>query len=160
MPDNGVKTVHVISRFDDLREYGINPLTGEACAYMMRVLFDLSASGAELVARFLGISADAFADPWNSTVGEVPTVGSVMLTGPTVIDLAVFAMFYRHNAAFAYISKDPSGAATLPVYGTHEMMHEGIGCGLELIPRRNWAGSYGQPVVGDRNVHQMSGRAV
>lgn len=39
----------------DLREYGIEWLTGEACHYGMRILCDLTVPGLRLVTRFFGL---------------------------------------------------------------------------------------------------------
>jgi hypothetical protein len=53
--------------YDDLRRYGINPLTGEACPYGQRVLTDLNDRGKHIVCDLLGIPTLAtFSDNWNS----------------------------------------------------------------------------------------------
>jgi hypothetical protein len=53
--------------YDDLRRYGINPLTGEACPYGQRILTDLNDQGKHIVCDLLGIPRLAtFSDNWNS----------------------------------------------------------------------------------------------
>jgi hypothetical protein len=45
-----------ITRFYDLHQYGIRPLTGEADLFGQRMLCDLTPQGAKLVAAWLGLS--------------------------------------------------------------------------------------------------------
>jgi hypothetical protein len=42
-------------KWDDLRKYGINPLTGEACPFGQRILTDLTERGKRIVLDMLGI---------------------------------------------------------------------------------------------------------
>lgn len=78
-----------------LRQFGINPLTGEACGHSMRVLCDLSEQGAEVIRAFYGLPHDAkLADNWNSLVGEEPAIASCFVPRDTFRDLAVFAIFH------------------------------------------------------------------
>src|SRR5271157_4753075 len=58
--------------YNNLREYGINPLTGEACPFGVRILCDLTERGRKIVCDLLGIGyttippAGVFSDNWNS----------------------------------------------------------------------------------------------
>lgn len=85
-----------ISSFRDLQNYGINPLTGEACSLSMRTLCDLSDSGRQLLATFLGApDLDCFPENWNTHVGNEAAVCSAMLTRATLRDLCIFALFVK-----------------------------------------------------------------
>ena len=79
----------------DLEPYGISALTGEACAYNLRLLCDLNARGVESVSQFLGLRArpQSFADPWNRTVDGEDSLGSVMLPRSVLQDLTTFLLF-------------------------------------------------------------------
>ena len=52
--------------FQDLRRYGINTLTGEACPYSMRVLCDLTEQGRHIVLDMLGCDLGPLPRNWNS----------------------------------------------------------------------------------------------
>ena len=53
--------------FEGLRAYGINPLTGEACAFGQRVLCDLTDYGKDIVCDLLGIPRETrFPENWNT----------------------------------------------------------------------------------------------
>ena len=81
----------------DLQDFGINPLTGEACKFGMRVLCDLTEKGRDLVCVFLGGEMiDGFPENWNTQVGNEKAVSSVMLTHRALSDLMVFALLRDH----------------------------------------------------------------
>lgn len=71
-----------------LQDYGIIPLTGEACAYGMRILYDLTPSGVEVISRFLGGNVQ-FKDNSNWNSGAV---ASVMIPYSAIRDLERFVM--------------------------------------------------------------------
>lgn len=78
-----------------LRQFGINPLTGEACGHSMRILCDLSEKGAEVMRAYYGLPYDApLAENWNSMVGEEKAVASIMVSRTLIRELAVFAIFH------------------------------------------------------------------
>lgn len=82
----------------DLQDFGINPLTGEACKFGMRVLCDLTEKGRDLVCTFLGGQMiDGFPENWNTQVGNERAVSSVMLTHRTLADLMVFSLLRDHH---------------------------------------------------------------
>ncbi len=69
-----------INDWNDLRAYGINYLTGEACAVGKRLLCDVNERGRRLFCSIFGLPPDtAFAENWNSTVNGESAVGSVFL---------------------------------------------------------------------------------
>lgn len=109
-----MKTIHTVA---DLSDYGIKALTGEACAYGMRVLFDLSARGRNIVADFLGLDTHGgFRPNWNSRVGDEEAVASVMLTRSVIPDLTKFILYQiegsqivaEHAGGFTGLSPDDS----------------------------------------------------
>ena len=75
--------------FDDLREYGIVPLTGEACGLSCRILCDLTAAGKRIVEKALGVQISA--EAWNHGSDDDPHVASVMLTQDMVASVGVQA---------------------------------------------------------------------
>lgn len=84
--------VKVISRFPDLVPFGIDALTGEACAYCYRILCDVTARGRRILLRALGIPDIALHAPWNAGTPEDPHIGSCMLAQALLEMLAVFAL--------------------------------------------------------------------
>ena len=144
---------------------GINPLTGEACAYGMRVLCDLNEDGTALVAAFLGMPGALFPGNWNSMVGTKPALGSVMLTRGVFPSLVRFALFREgfqyvlqgegNTDATGFNDRDLREYPALSMYldGSSTMLKQNGGHAQLYRNPRNPAAS-----VGDRNVHQFSGR--
>ncbi len=81
-----------ISKIEDLAEYGIFYLTGEADNLMFRGLYDLTKQGAEIVTNCYGLKVDCFVDNWNPGHDDNPHVGSVMLTHNAWQDVGVFCL--------------------------------------------------------------------
>ena len=72
--------MRTIRNWDDLRHYGINFLTGEACAVGKRLLCDVSDQGRKLLCSIFGLPPNTtFAENWNSQVNGDPAVGSIFL---------------------------------------------------------------------------------
>src|SRR4051812_43485661 len=93
----------------DLEQFGINRLTGEACAYGMRQLCDVNTQGASIIREFLGLGYNTkLAGNWNSRVNGEPSVGSVMLPYEIFGQLAVFCLLSDGAAA---VSVSKSGKA-------------------------------------------------
>ncbi len=139
-----------ISSWSDLRPYGIDALTGEACGLMYRILFDVTAKGKQIIEKCLSVEVK-LAEAWNRGSKEDPHVGSIMLAQEMLTPLAVFALLesgcrevWRLEDSLLGIDPDdtPETVARLrDVYGDR------IG------------GSYRYGgTAGDRNVHQMTGR--
>ena len=83
--------MRTIRNWDDLRDYGINFLTGEACAVGKRLLCDVSEQGRRLLCSVFGLPSNtAFAENWNRQVNGEPAVGSIFL--PTELLAFVSAM--------------------------------------------------------------------
>lgn len=154
-----MKTLHSLN---DLTTFGVNPLTGEADAYSMRTLCDLSQEGVILLTAYFGLShtveaGRAFPANNNAFVGDAQAVASVMLARETMSDLMLFALFYV--AQCDYVMQLPgggwSGFNEGDEYGSR-YLQEGLPTGYRL--HTNCAKRSKQPHVGDRNIHAMSGR--
>ena len=92
-----------ISKVRDLEQYGINVLTGESCAYGIRVLCDVNQQGKELIEEFLGGTVNIQdASNWNTAVDNKPSVGSIMLSRGTIQDLMVYILNRIHDFALVY----------------------------------------------------------
>lgn len=66
--------------WNDLRHYGVNFLTGEACAVGKRLLCDVSDQGRRLLCQVFGLPPNtAFTENWNSQVNGQPAIGSIFL---------------------------------------------------------------------------------
>lgn len=143
----------------DFKEFGINYLTGESCAYGMRALCDVSNKGRETLCSFLGLPYDtAFAENWNSMVGDDPAIGSMLIPRGLFKELARYIAFHVLNHAYVLEQADGS------VHSYPEGYMEAHGLTIEKA-RDLLAGSwYTNPAVGrsgtvgGRNVHAMSGR--
>lgn len=78
-----MKTIHSLG---DLRQFGIDCLTGEACALNRRLLCDLTAEGKNLIEKVLGIEDIKLAGYQNGGVG------SILLERETMWTAAILAM--------------------------------------------------------------------
>lgn len=201
-----------ISSLNQLQPYGIELLTGEACALGMRILCDLTRRGRKIVAEAYGLNPTSFADSWNSGSKEDPHVASIMLDHEAYLFLGVFALmdagctrvfrFYPVEARWSHHTKAVQLLRRLKhsedrVQAVHDIdvelddllqvdyhtavisehtlygfeAKDGTADGDDFLARymqiakregwtwRSWA-VRGNPHVGTRNVHQMSGRAV
>src|SRR5688500_15596888 len=81
-----------IHSFHDLSRYGIDPLTGEACGLMFRILFDCTERGRTILAKCFGVPDLTLAEPWNRGSADDPHVGSIMLAQCMLQPIAVFAL--------------------------------------------------------------------
>lgn len=152
--------------FSKLPEIGINPLTGEACAFSMRILCDLSQEGADLMRDYLGLSAsaDVFNPNWNSFVGDKPAVASIMVERDMFSKIMIFALFregYKYvMASQAYDSYTAYSDDDLASNGALKAAHEGVRDGKAEHVRLyvNPKATSTAPSVGSRNVHQFTGR--
>ena len=161
MKGSTMKTLHNVN---DLTDYGLKPLTGEADAYSRRTLCDLSDEGVILLTAYFGLThtteaCRAFPENWNSTVGDKPAVASVMLARGTMDDLMVFALL--HVERCDYVMQTPGGQFS----GFNEGDQYGenyLRCALPegYHLHHNEAKRSHAPQVEGRNVHAMSGRVL
>ena len=140
-----MRTERHIRDWRDLREFGIDALTGEACGLMMRILCDVSEKGAEHLSRFLGghVKIDKGSN-WNGGTKEEPSVGSVLLPYSILADLGAFLLLTTGKSGVA-LSKDGTifeYTGELPAW---------------MDVQRTWRRS-DAPGTGDRNTHAFSGR--
>lgn len=151
------------SNWRELEKYGIFMLTGEACAYGMRVLCDVNAQGWCLLKNYFGmVASPAFSmestgvcilpEPWNSR-GE--PIGSIMLPRDSFRELAAFILLNEEECSTVFIMKAGN------VYGFTEQaeleqFHKAWEDNIEWTVTRSTSGH----TVGDREVHIMSGRAL
>jgi hypothetical protein len=135
----------------DLRPFGIDALTGEACGLGYRILCDVTEAGRQVVGKMLGVPNLQLAMPWNSGSKTDPHVGSLMVSPEFVVPLAVFCLLEngckvvllaRDNTVHGF--KDEAGETEARVV---QVLHGGI----------QRAFRYGG-TAGDRNVHQFTGR--
>jgi len=80
-----------IHNWRDLEAFGIDLLTGEACAYNYRFLCDVTASGQRVLEQLWDTSLTLH-PPWNSGRKDDPHVGSIMLAQPMFASIAAFAL--------------------------------------------------------------------
>ena len=152
--------------YDDLKAYGVQPLTGESCAYSRRLLCDLNQEGVILLTAYLGLShtieaRHAFPRNHNAMVGEYPAVASVLLPRALFPDLMIFCLL--HVGQYDYVLETPDGAYTGfnegDKYAAAYLRSNAEGTqptGYRL--HTNCAKRSHAPQVGGRNVHAMSGR--
>jgi hypothetical protein len=139
--------------FSDLAAYGLEPLTGEACGLMYRILFDVTAEGLRILEKCLGVKITP-AEPWNRGEPDRPHVGSVMLAQPMLVPLGIFALL-ESGCTECWLHKqgdlmgiEPSDSPE--IIERYRSMYEGT-----IVRRFAYRGT-----AGDRNVHMMSGRTV
>ena len=149
--------IHLYS-LNDLKNYGIHTLTGEADRYSFRILCDLSQQGVDLICEFFGMQAGGFAENWNSTVGNEPAVASIMLTRDTLWEIARFALL--HVEQCDVVTENGQALCGLVKGESHFDQH------LEWFNLqgarvyRNYGKTSSAPGIGSRNTHAMSGRTV
>jgi hypothetical protein len=152
----------VIHNMHDLEKYGLNYLTGEACAYGMRVLFDLNDDGKALLTKFWSCAYIDIYPRMNNKVNGQPATGSVMLTHQMLAPLCEFIMFDIEQVDFIAIGNgDYHGYMNTDQnrYGEDDVATVMENAGYKI--HRNWKRmNSSQPSVGDRNVHAMTGRSV
>ena len=145
-------SVKTVTSWDDLRPFGIDALTGEACGLGYRLLCDVTAKGKAIVEKCLGTPALALFEQWNAGSKDDPHVGSIMLVPEMFTPLAVFAVLEsgyrecwvtRNGGVYAIDPDDPEDAI--------EAVRRWLG--VEGMRRFSYRGT-----AGDRNVHVMSGR--
>ena len=81
----------MINCWNDLLPYGIDPLTGEACGLMYRLLCDVTTSGKKIIEKTLGCRLDLPGN-WNSGKPDDPHVGCIMLAYEFLIPIGIFAL--------------------------------------------------------------------
>jgi hypothetical protein len=144
--------VKTIGGWNDLRAYGIEVLTGEACGLTYRILCDVTAKGKAILEKSLGVRELQLPESWNRGSEADPHVGSILLAPDLLPMLGIFALLESgcpevwrtsDGAVFGFEPGDDD-ARRKSVLGIHAD---------RLVRRYAYAGT-----AGDRNVHVMSGR--
>lgn len=141
-----------IACWNDLRPYGIDVLTGEACGLSYRFLCDVTERGRKILERWLSVPELHLSEAWNRGEISDPHVGSILLTPEMLPGLAVFALLetgctecwvLKNGSVLGVESNDPP---------------EQIAASRRMCAD-NLARVFGsRGTAGDRNVHVMSGR--
>lgn len=148
-----------ISSFRDLEKYGINPLTGEACAYSLRLLCDVNEDGKQLLERYFGNTIEIRpGSNWNNQVASQPSIGSIMLPYEILQPLSIYIAFYVENCYAVILNVVSNGIIGV----TEDELEQYLSIRPNLQIRRNYHHEPGRLdssiVRGDRNIHQMTGR--
>jgi hypothetical protein len=138
-----MKTIYPSQIRTELKELGIDILTGEACAFNLRLLCDVDANGLALLREYFG-DINLLAKPWNQ--GEA----SVMLPRGCFTNLIIYAQL-RKGCAKVITDKDGyihclnPNDPPLPDW-------------LKIEEQFN--APKAQPQHEGRNIHQMSDRSI
>lgn len=137
-----------LSNLNDLKEYGIKFLTAEACAYSMRLLFDLDDQGKVIIGDFFSFMKVEFAPNWNSG-----STGSVMLPRSIMYDLMVFCLLTEPENEVAYINEEYHYVSAM----SFEEYKKISGKDNYYAKCKFYLRGPG-PYRGSRNIHAFSGR--
>jgi len=177
----------ILSSWRDLAKYGIGSLTGEACAYSMRLLCDLNEDGVKLIQDMLGMpvsirslsegsSADAgpFARNMNTRVNDKEAIASTVLFYELLEPICMFILFHIEGCKTVIIHRGQIRGLTgkeeeyerIMEWAEedrqeyHKWLAEGRKDGHpgEVTIRHNRANP--AVSVGGRNIHQMTGRVL
>lgn len=140
--------------WDDLRPFGVDLLTGEACGLSYRLLCDVTEKGRQTVAKALGLKQLPLPDNWNRGDPGDPHVGAIMLAPEMLVPLGIFALL-EHGCSEVWQTRagdllgiepsdEPERVASVKRFHTSSD---------NLVRRFAYAGT-----AGDRNRHEMSGR--
>ncbi len=133
--------------FTDLRAFGLDCLTGEACGLNYRVLFDLTAKGKKIVEKCLDVKIES--EPWNRGSKDDPHVASIMLSHEMIVPIGIFALL-ESGCSEVWMLKD----GALAGFDGHE--HDDNYRAV-LAEERQRRFAY-QGTAGSRNQHVFSGR--
>lgn len=151
--------------YSSLYSIGVNPLTGEACAFSQRILCDLSEKGAELIRDYLGLPPDTKLAPnWNTRVGNYDAVASVMLDRNAFHALGVFALL---RAGYQYVVCPDGESVHFTAFADADLKeYADLGRYLDgsfasLMPNlRVYRNPRSTRAVGSRNEHAFTGRVL
>lgn len=153
------------------KEVGIGWLTGESCAFSLRILFDLTAEGVALIERALTIriSPNTYRN-YNSMVGNEPAIASIKMSPEMLREVLVFHLAEKHALngevlVLATPKPEHSEYANKIVWaGTWDEYREEWGENSDEFRNKNWRWRtvsvyQAQPHQGADNVHGFTGRA-
>ena len=141
-----------INCWDDLRPYGVDLLTGEACGLSYRLLCDVTQKGQQTIQKALGVANLGLADNWNRGDPHDPHVGSIMLVPELFIPLGIFALL-EHGCREVFQTKS-GGLVGIEATDDHERVEA-----VKRLYADNFVRRYAYAgTAGDRNRHEMTGR--
>jgi len=144
-----MKSIHC---WDDLSQYGIEPLTGEACGLMYRILFDVTVHGKQILEKAFGVAELKLQENWNSGTESEPHVGSLMQAHEMLPVVGIFALL-EAGCREVWLTKG-NGLIGIERTDSAESVDEFRQFRADdLVRRFAYAGT-----AGDRNQHVMSGR--
>jgi hypothetical protein len=144
----------ITNSFEGLRRYGINPLTGEACAYGQRVLCDLTDYGKEIVFDLLGIPRDSrLPENWNSGAHHSMMIPRSLLEH----DLPIWCLFEAHRCSEVIVSHD--GICGRDPDDTDEEWERYYDTLVRFDKNPRRIRSKAGPRQGSRMVHALTGRS-
>lgn len=148
--------MRTVSCWNDLRHFGFDVLTGEACGLGMRLLVDINKQAAATLRAVLDVKEISFKEQWNS--GE--KVGCIMLPHDFLGPIAIFALL-RGGYDVVWQCKGGTfhgmGRGEEKEYKDQEADPNHAYSIIKAMGyERSWSFA---GTAGDRNVHQMSGRA-
>ena len=137
-----------IGSWNDLKEYGIIPLTGESCGIGMRMLCDVNEKGVEILKEFFGDTIEFQKKAgWNDREGC-----SIMLPFGIIAELGAFILLRNHDIVMTV-----GGTSTGYSESSWEKYGEDL-CAVYRNSGRNFRTYRKRGTAGTRNVHVMSGR--
>jgi hypothetical protein len=154
------KTIHT---WLDFKGYGIGFLTGESCAYGIRLLFDLNKDGVQIIRNFFGLEFDidnptnGFTKNWNSTVNGIPAIASILLPLGIFQELAIFCLFNVNYCYGVFIESDNIIIGCNEDYFERYQNIFGNDKKYKFMRNPNYVHN-SDKTKDDKNIHQMSGR--
>ena len=136
-----------VRNWSDLRRFGIDCLTGEACGVGMRLLCDVDHRGLRILHAFFGCKLE-LAPPANCSEG---VMGSIMLPSGLLRELAAFCMLHE-GALHVYVV---DGSINPCMTEDEIALVDNCWSPEEIVRVYRRTGDARQ---GMSNVHQMSGR--
>jgi len=96
----------IISDWNDLKKYGIQYLTGEACTYGLRLLCDVNQKGRELLEGYFGVCGLNMPYRMNPHVNGEDSVGCLTLPREIFVPLAKYCLFHVEGCYAVHISNN------------------------------------------------------
>ena len=143
-----------INCWDDMRKYGVDLLTGEACGLSYRLLCDVTQKGKQTIQKALGVANLGLADNWNRGDPHDPNIGSIMVVPELFIPLAIFSLL-EHGCREVFQTKSGGLVGIESADGPERVEAIKRLYADNFVRRYAYAGT-----AGDRNRHEMTGRTV
>ena len=103
----------------DLKDFGINYLTGESCAISLRGLYDLTFKGVKYVETFFTIKlAEDSPSNWNPYVGKRLATKSIRLSNGQARDLLIGILAIKNDVVVDIVPKDGNATTWSHLYAS------------------------------------------